>query len=551
MALNSLVPRLPLTIWTHTLLELLKRFAVAGTVLVTVLSFAITVQPLSEGTLGTLEALRFMLFATIPMSAYALPFAGGFAATLVFHRMAQDNELLAAHAGGVGHTKLLVPAGVFGLVLSGALLVVNDQAIPRFLRAMEQMVTEDIARVMSTRLSTGETVRIDNVMVHARDVRRIEDDTSGARDLMLLSEPAFLEIDPDGQVVWDATANRAWVWFFEGEDDSTRVVVRPEQVAVITGESRAELSDIEKSFSVRGGFGDDPKFMTLREMQLASADPDRVSMLGTSRGRLVHWLLVDALIADAAERFAADEPAILLDRNGKPVRIYAGGVEGIGPEHRFLPRSDDRGILIERERESGLDRFRAASATLTLDPDRAESARLPEYTLDLEGVRVLDDQGQAMPGDREGRSLSQLSTPEAIADPIVSMPSVPLLEQAESRVAAQPGELYFQWSAGELRRVYGRMLREILSKTHDRIALGMLGLVMSLSGAVTAMFLRDGMPLQVYLASFFPSLGAVLMISLGQQQTHGEGPVGLFVLWGGAALVLVGTLVVFLRVRRH
>lgn len=545
------MPRLPLTIWTHTLLELLKRFTVAALVLVTVLSFAITVQPLSEGTLGTLEALRFMLLATIPMSAYALPFAGGFAATLVYHRMAQDNELLAAYAGGIGHTKLLVPAGCFGLILTLGLLAINDQAIPRFLRTMEQMVTQDIARVMSTRLSAGETVRIDNVMVHARDVRRIEDDDgSGARDLMLLSEPAFLELDLNGNVSWDATAKRAWVWFFEGDNDSTRVVVRPEQVAVITGESRAELSDIEKSFVVQGGFGDDPKFMTIAQMQQAGADPDRVTMLGTSRGRLAHWLAVDYLSVEARELFESGEALTLLDRNQRQVRIFGGGISDAGPELELLPRPGG-GVLVERVRDGGTDRFLAGGARLVVDPSRAESARLPEYTLELTGVRVIDDQGEPLPGDREARTLAPLAAPPGLVEPVTSQPSIVMLERAEQRVAENPGANYFEWSTGELRRVYEKMLREILSKTHDRLALASLGLVMALSGAVTAIFLRDGLPLQVYLASFFPSLGAVLMISLGQQQTHGSGSMGLIVLWGGAVLVLAGTFAVLSIVRRH
>ena len=112
------MPRLPITIWRLITQELWKLLLLTTGVLVTVISFAVTIGPLSDGELSPLDAIRFMLFALVPMLGYALPFAAGFATTLVFHRMSQDNELLATHAGGVSHRKVLVPAVLTGVVLA-------------------------------------------------------------------------------------------------------------------------------------------------------------------------------------------------------------------------------------------------------------------------------------------------------------------------------------------------------------------------------------------------------------------------------------------------
>jgi lipopolysaccharide export LptBFGC system permease protein LptF len=93
--------------------------------------------------------------------------------------------------------------------------------------------------------------------------------------------------------------------------------------------------------------------------------------------------------------------------------------------------------------------------------------------------------------------------------------------------------------------------REITSKQHERLAMAVSCLVMVLTGAVTAMKLRDSMPLIVYLWSFFPAIGTLIFISSGQQMTHGSGLIGIPVLWGGVILLAVYTLLTLRTLQRH
>ena len=131
--------RAPVTLWVYVAAELWRLLLLTVAVLVTVIAFAAAVKPLADGKLGPAEAIKFMVLAIPPMLAYALPFAAGFAATLAYHRMAQDNELLAAHSGGIAHRSLLTPAVGTGFALFLALASLNEYAIPHFLRAMERL----------------------------------------------------------------------------------------------------------------------------------------------------------------------------------------------------------------------------------------------------------------------------------------------------------------------------------------------------------------------------------------------------------------------------
>lgn len=532
---------LPATIWRHTLVELLRHFLISGSVLVTVLSFAITVQPLSDGTLGVVDALRFMGLATIPMSAYALPFAAGFAATMVFHRMSQDNELLAAHAGGIGHVKLLAPVAGFGLLVSVALGGVNDQVIPRFLRTMEVLVSEDAARLFSARLEAGEPVTIDNYMVYAAGVREVPvPPGTEAREVLMLMRPAFVELDEDGNVVSDATAGRAWVWFF-ADDGGTRVVVRPEVVTVHQGGGRGDLADVEKRFVLPGGVRDDPKFMSLWEMLRARVDPDATNMPEYHSRRLSFWLAHSATFDELSRAIAADRGVGLLEESGQPIEIRADSA-AFGAGQAVLTNANGQGVAVRLVREGGAEDLIASLAELSVEQEASEITRRPSYTLTLSNVRAVGSESV-----RPEREFEGVRFGPGVAEDVIEASSRDLIEMA----TLDDGTLMYTAYTELLQRHLASMMREILSKIHERLALTMLAMVMAMSGAVTAIVFRRGMPLQAYLATFAPSLGSVLMISLGQQVTHRYGDAGLPLLWAGVAAQAFGTVVVLMLIRRR
>jgi lipopolysaccharide export LptBFGC system permease protein LptF len=95
------------------------------------------------------------------------------------------------------------------------------------------------------------------------------------------------------------------------------------------------------------------------------------------------------------------------------------------------------------------------------------------------------------------------------------------------------------------------LFNEVMSKEHERYAMSVACLVMVLVGSVMAMRLRDALPLTVYLWAFFPALATVLAISGGQQLTHGNGLIGLPVLWAGVAALGTLALAEFARLRKH
>ena len=166
------------TLWRSISVEFWRLLLLTTAVLVATIAFAITIKPLADGKLSPDQALRFMFYAIPPMLAYATPFAAGFAATIAIHRMSSENEVTAVYASGVSHKKFLVPSLVAGLILGGAIYGLNDQVIPRFLKEMERMVTQDFAKIFVGSLQSGESARIGNNEIHADKVQRSSKPTS-------------------------------------------------------------------------------------------------------------------------------------------------------------------------------------------------------------------------------------------------------------------------------------------------------------------------------------------------------------------------------------
>ena len=162
-----------LTLWRSMFLDLLRLAGVSAAVLIGVISFAVSVKPLADGVLTPGGAINFMLLAVIPMSAYAIPFAAAFGATLSYLRMSQDNEVIAALSGGVSHRRLLVPALVLGVGLSGGLLALNEYAIPRLLRGMEKMVTLDVTEIFVRQIQRGESATLGDTTIWADSIERL------------------------------------------------------------------------------------------------------------------------------------------------------------------------------------------------------------------------------------------------------------------------------------------------------------------------------------------------------------------------------------------
>ena len=552
-------PGIPMTIWRHATVDLWRLMAVSAAVLIAVISFAVTIRPLSEGKLDPVDALRFMMISVIPMSVYALPFAGGFAATLVHHRMCQENELTASHAGGISHRRLLVPALVSGLTLAMVHGAMSDQVVPRFIRQMEQLVSFDVPRLMLSRLNRGETIAFEGTQIYAEaaesfDVDALGERAGGADAVLLLAKPAFMQLERDGGVENIMTAARAWVFVYYrgggGVPGATSVVIKPESLSVSSKSGAlAQAGDAELSYVIPGTLADDPKFHTLGELAALRDSPEAFNFIDNRRRHLAFKLANIRALDDMGRALRDSGQIALQSADGGTIRVEASRLTPRGWDRHIV--SEDGPIRVTRTHADGrVERFTAERARVRGLVGTNEINRELRYTLDLQTVLALSESGENA-GRRAELLISDLIADETDLRRLDALDSASLLAETRPLVERPDPIRYLAPEYEDLLRRLKDLGREITSKQHERIATSTSCLVMVLLGSVIAMRLRDAMPLQVYLWSFFPALGTIVTISMGQQVTHQLGAIGVPVVWAGVLGLSAYTYAVFRTVRRR
>lgn len=566
--------RIPWTLWRMVFGELLKLVCLSTAILACVMAFGAVIKPLSDGKLDATDAVKFIFLATVPMLAYALPFAAGFASTLVYYRLAQDNEALAAYAGGVSHRRLLLPGLLSGLLLACGLAVLNEQVIPRFLRTMERMITLDVTRFMSQQIEQGKAVTFDRTMLLADQVRRVEPDpSSGASDVLLLTNMSAIEVGSEGAPTTEVTATRAKLWLFPdaGEpqpgDTTPRALIwlRLENVlGYQQGKGWAGFRDyIERAWSVPSGLKDKPKFRTFGELRAMSANPEQMNWVDARRRNLAMVLAERAGLEIFQKQVRETNTLDLLDERGRPVQVRCGGMVWVENRWRLLPVTAGEPIRIRLLRVTqNADGSEGAAPTIVLSEDAyllspqsgSGASRLLEFRLELLRARTQDiSQGSNAPpsAERAVVTLSSLTFPTNPAKDLLSRSAADLLVTAAPFATGDTPDNPIAHQVRLLEKDIAQFRRSLMAERHQRMAMSVSVLLIVATGAITALRMAKRLPLSVYMWTFFPALGCFVTMSGGQQLTTKIGTPGLFLMWAGVAGLAAYAAFMYRTVAKH
>ncbi|MBA4040022.1 MAG: hypothetical protein C0468_06835 [Planctomyces sp.] len=552
----------PGVIWAALTGELWRLLLISTSVLMVVLAFAVAIKPLADGKLGLLDSLLFMVLALVPMLQYALPFSACFAATLAHHRMAQDNELVACYAGGVSHRALLAPAALSGLALAAAVGLISDQAIPRLLRRMSELVSDELPRLVASSIERGQALTLpssdDNPrgrLLYAESmIPRPIDPAHGAFQHFALSNVLAVDRDPQGKTVREMAARFAFVWVSRDSDPELGpgVRLRVQLQDMVGGErdgvrTASDLSEFE--YRIPSAFTDDPKYLSLAQMLATYRRPERLNTVDNHRRQLALALAEHRVLDSLRRSVLRDGSLSFRDSIGRSLTLRAAaiaptrtgeGFEVLPPQPR--PSEPAPQLEITLSQDGGRQR-RSVAARGWLSTQRTIDGRAVTLTLTLADVAVL---GAAATARSPEQTIPGLIVPDDPLPQLLTLNNDQLAALADATATPRAADASLR-----LAQTIDDARREILSKAHERAAVSLACFLMVLLGAIMGMRLRDALPLTVYLWAFFPALGSVLAISSGQRFTHGNGAVGLPALYGG--VLALGALVwhQYARLARH
>ncbi len=554
---------MPLFLFWYILRDLLKLLVVSTTILVIVISFGAAIQPLAEGLIGPWRLIYFIILAMPPMLQFALPFAAAFSATIVYHRLAQDNELAACSASGVSYANLLLPAATLGVILTISLSILTNYACPKFWELMNRTAHLDAPEFFIRSVERGEPIQEDNLLIRATAVTREElPPDSKSYAALRVYGLLFMVLD-HGDVEAIGTAPQG-VFYLTRIGSDTVVTSVFEDLVVLSGKKdllRTEESRIPPMI-FPSTFKDSPKFMNVSELHQIIEQPERFPKVAQKLDDFKVWLAKRHLYMEINQDLATSGRAILHGQSTADgstsdlrVEIYGSRLQRIADDQwKILPEATNAetgepgNVRIYRYRGMTPDAMFISSSPAVMKPHLRSILIEPSVGITLRNARATD-LANDVTTTHDSVSLSRFYSNQAISAELRDLSLATLVERADN---SGDGEVVNSLRR-EVNRECDKVERNILSRIHERTALSVSGLVMMLLGATMAIWLRGALPLTVYFWSIVPAIVGLILISTGTDLVRDlDAPrsAGLMMTWSGNLMMAICILMVYRSVRR-
>ena len=531
---------MPWILVRHSLVELSKVLLLTTAIIVVVVAFGAVIKPLTGNLLGPGGILKYIFLAMVPMLQYALPFSAGFAATIVTHRFAAENEIQAMSVSGISYRVILLPQIVLGLVLTVFMFFLVQTAIPRFLGLMSDVITRDAAQIFVSTIRSGEAFRAGDFLIYA-DRIAIDDEVGGSSVQRIRMEGvAAIEVDRSGQLGTEFVARSGSADLYtSGSEIVVKVAFREATVLRPSESTVAFMSLVEPLPTViDAGWERSPKYLPWSELFAVVRDPSRGALVAIEMAQLRDSIAPALLIDRLGRQIQESDHGILVgEESGRTYEIRDAILGGSG----LIPRPPAKRLtVVESERNQPIREATALSAALVQTTDSAGSEGV--YRIDL---LLVDPRARTVGGenDRAVRWPARV-VGLAVGTDSPEESSTQLMEDAR-RIAAQtaPPLATFAPSAQKfiekVERATSDTRYEALSHVWMRFAQPASVVLMLVLGAILAIWRRNSLPLTIFLLAFLPAIANVLLIASGQSiMRSSKVGTGLTVMWMGNIILI-------------
>lgn len=588
---------MPWTLYGYILRDIVKVLALTTAVLITVISFVVAIKPLSDGLLGPGELVKFVGYSMPTMLTFVLPFAAAFASTVVFVRLAGDNELVACRAGGMSYATILLPVLLLGTVLMLALLGLSNFAIPHFYQGAKQMVEKDVMSAMLTQLNQNQPFEYGRFVIYAdgaveyeltaEDLSQLPDDPPPSL-CVLLDGVAVLSMNDDGGVTREATAASATVLLYRryATDESWVQIILDDAVAMDLANGR--LAQIGRQalrpLPLPSRFNDNPSFLSWTDLRELGKRRYLFDAVRNSQRELAKVMAKELLVERLVTQLDSNGIAVLSSDTGvgqaRDVDASRSGqqyqlnvplyrMEATGLALRAGDERDgamDRPVVVERLNALGevSRRYEAASGFLRLvSPEigvepmlELELDEVRLYTVNLRGEKDLQTEHRTLrlPMMRWVEPILPLP---AKTEQVIGRDGQPVWTTDQLETLGQQYELGDSPAvinaSQQLTQVFNRLGHMIIAQHFQRAASALACLLLAILGAVLSIKLAGKGTLAVFFWSMLLALLTIILINSGERLTSYSDDdllLPILTLSSGNIVILIVIFVLYLDIRR-
>lgn len=580
--------------------DLVKATVLATAVLTLVLTVIAIIEPLREKGISSNQALQIFGYSTLLMLSLTLPMAALFAATIVYGRFAQDNELMACSASGISTLTLMKPAFWLAAVVSIITLVLNMYVAPSVVYYLKRSAKQNIQQLVYHKLLSDGYFRWDNRSGLEETVRPFfvhADYIEMNGDQLDITGLVVLDCGEPGDVGC-LTASSATVELPFRGPDQYYVVFRPENPTAF--KQSGENLGMAERFPIEHGraaelVADDPRFYDWSRLLETRAHPSDNRQVVNEMNRIRRQICLGQFFQDVTdtvnatgqyEKLAEIVPEEMAEM-AKPISIqaHAANLDKRG-ELALLPAEPATQPVDERappdDRHSVVVRMYAYAPGTTSAPAaagkkvlyreyRAASARLQGTWDDYRSCLVVkltlndvfvNDPRASVPGHHQAKcELWPYAVPEEIRR---QAESVSLDDLYSGR-----GEQGWPANVGPMvnrlhQYTVAKLMAKVDAEIHQRLAYGVNCFLMVMLGTALGLLFRGGQTLAAVAITAVIVMVVACSMLMGRQliedsvssslrnQTLLNGRLwGVVMIWGGiVAMALANAWVYLVRLRR-
>ena len=570
-----------ITLFWYVFKNLAKVFLMASGVIAGIMSFGGLLKPLMDNGLDLGQVGKMLAYAMPAMTTYSYPIAALFACTVVYGRLAAENEVTAFRAAGIsmGPLGLGFPALVGGVIVSLASLVALSWIVPAASMGMERTAVSNLGQIMVNRITQQHQIKLDQagsqpLTIYARAAQLEPPDPQHPDDqIVTMTGVSIVSFDKSAtdkdalavpEEFYLAKTARAYIQQPPKDDDAAPVqfvavlsdgLKFPRQV---TGRQDSAMQGGVKTqqfgpFPLESRLKENTKFMDIKTLKDLQAFPEKSKRMQTSLADLVRSDQQDKYLRNLQVEMAGGAGLVQFQAaGGDRYTLIPGPVPPRVERSRLVLESARNGpeaVRLIQTRGGNLPSLEwvARSARLRAYPDSdrktlAVSVELQDATLHVEGEENARDSLE--------RSFS------------VTMPR---------DVAALSGQTVKQYmhrpdlpasSAQKLVRNLMKQDNSVISEMHSRISFALSCVVLTMVGYGLGVMFKSGNYLNAFAVSIVPALVSIVLVVTGQHICENIPPdivtskfrdplnLGLTVIWTGNVAVLVLAVVLLTRLRR-
>lgn len=559
------------TLFWYVLKDLIRIFLLTSGALAGIMSFGGLLRPLTEHGLDLGQVGKMLSYFMPAMTTYSLPIAALFATTMVYGRLAADNEVTACRGAGISHLAMAAPALVLGLLVALLSLLLLCFIVPAFMLRAEKVVFSNVAQIVANAIERNHQIKLsdsnrESVTIFAQGAKVLPPDPQRpGEQRVMMDSPMVVTYEPQTpQEKLDGAprkprdfmmVNQAIAYISQGLETDELTFTAELQQGVkfsrkIEGSISAGIDQTIFTAQQPSLVRENTKFMDVLRLKELLAQPQNSNRVRTVLARFVADEQVSTYLKTLADSLAKESDEAWIE-SGNDAWIIQRGTAAMELKGQSLiigaPQGTAGRPVKVREQRNGREfsTLEANQLKITVAPDN--NNRIMYVTLEF-----FDMTSSVGPP----RSQYQQSFATTMPGEIAMLPNQ-RTPQDYTKVRGTLSNIQ-----KDMKRSLVVIANTVTGELHARVSFALSCLILVMVGCALGMMFKSGNFLTAFAVSVVPALISIALIITGQHTCENVPreittnfkntlDLGLSLIWSGNVAVAVLAVVLLGRLQRQ